>query len=66
MSKTELDVYTLFLEQCQYVCKTETLCSLETFDQREILRYLSYVCLSVRSNHDCIQTQRATDFKLCN
>ena len=39
--------------------------SLETFDQRKILRYLSYVCLSIRINHDCIRTQRATNFKLC-
>ena len=26
------------------------LCSLETFDQRKILRHLSYVCLSVRQS----------------
>ena len=25
-----------------------TLCSLETFDQRKILRHLSYVCLSIK------------------
>ena len=30
----------------------------------EILRHLSYVCLSVRSNHDCVRTQRATNFKI--
>ena len=51
-------------------------CSLETFDQRKILRYLSYVCLSVRPSarptvrvsvcgkHDCIRIQRATDLRL--
>ena len=35
------------------------------FDQREILKHLSYVCPSVRSNHDFVRTQRGMDFKLC-
>ena len=43
--------------------------SLKTFNQREILRHFSYVCLSVRptvrSNHDYVRTQRATDLKIC-
>ena len=51
------------------VGRIETLGSLETFDLREILRHLSYVCLSVRpsvcSTHDCVRTQRATNFKPC-
>ena len=55
----------------QYVCNaykywSETLGTLETFEQREILSHLSYVCPSVRGNHDCVRTQRATDFKLSN
>ena len=47
--------------------KNEALGSLETFDQREILRHLSYISLSVlpsvRGNHDCVRTQSATNLK---
>ena len=44
--------------------KYETQGSLKTFDQCEILRHLSYVCLSVRpsvrSNHDCVRKSYET------
>ena len=47
--------------------RNNDLCSLETFDQRKILRlWAMSVCPSVRpvcGKHDCVRPQRATDLK---